>query len=60
MKSYSLTYTGAIAMLLASMTFLTEAEAVTVVNAVVVLIGFVATVYGRYRAGGVNALGVKK
>lgn len=60
MKSYSLTYTGAIAMLLASMTFLTEAEAVTVVNAGLVLAGFVMTVWGRHRAGGVNALGVKK
>lgn len=60
MTKYSLTYTGAIAMLIASFTFLTEAEALNLVNAVVVLVGFAATIYGRYRAGGVKALGFRK
>ena len=60
MQSYSLTYAGAIAMFLASISFLSEAEALTLVNAVVIIIGFLATAYGRYRKGGVSALGVKK
>ena len=60
MTNYSLTYTGAIAMLVASLTFLTEAEALNLINAGLVIAGFIATAYGRYRAGGVNALGVRR
>lgn len=60
MKNYSLTYAGALAGLLASATFLSEADALNLVNAVILLVTFAATCYGRYRAGGLkNIFGVK-
>ena len=47
-------------MLVASLTFLTEAEALNLINAGLVIAGFVMTAYGRWRKGGVNALGIKQ
>lgn len=58
-EKYSLTYAGAIAGFIASMTLLSEAEALNFVNALIVVISTAMTLYGRYRAGGVNKLGIK-
>lgn len=57
--NYSLTYAASIATLLASFTFLSQAEALNLINAVTLIAGFLVTAYGRYRAGGVDALGRK-
>ena len=60
MKQYSFTYAAALAGLIASFTFLNEAEALNLINAVVLVGTFVATCYGRYRAGGLkNIFGFK-
>lgn len=61
MTKFSLTYAASLATLLASLTFLEQAEALDIINAVLLLAGSVATIYGRYRAGGLkNIWGIKK
>lgn len=55
----SKTYIAALASLVASIGFLSEAEAITFFNAVVVVVTTVATLWGRYDAGGVNIFGIK-
>lgn len=57
---YSVTYTGAIAGLIASVTLLDQAEALTLVNAAVVVVTTLVTLYGRYRHGDTSILGFKK
>lgn len=57
--NYSKTYIGAIATLIASMTFLTEAEALSFTSAAVVVITTIITLYGRWRAGNITPLGFK-
>lgn len=60
MQKYSFTYTAAIASLLASLTFLSEADALNLVNAVTLVATFIGVVLGRWRAGGLkNILGFK-
>lgn len=59
MKNYSKTYTGAIATLLVALFSLSEAEALSLVNALIVVSTTLFTLYGRYRAGGVSSLGFK-
>lgn len=59
MNTMSKTYIAAAATLIASFSFLNEAEALTFVNALVLVVTTIATFYGRYKAGGVNALGMK-
>lgn len=62
---FSLTYTGVIVMVLskiaemAGVTIGTE-EISHTVETLVMLVGAVVTLYGRYRAGGVGALGFRK
>lgn len=56
----SKTYISAIATLLASFTFLTQAEALDFVNAAILVASTIATLYGRYAAGGVNVIGLKE
>ena len=55
----SKTYIGATATLVTAFGILNEADALSLVNAVAVIITTVFTLYGRYKAGGVNALGLK-
>ena len=57
--NYSLTYAASIATFVASFTFLSQAEALNLINAIILIGGFIMTAYGRYRAGGVDALGRK-
>ena len=52
---YSLTYLGVIIL-----TWLGVENATEVANAAAIVIIALITLYGRYRAGGVNLLGVKK
>lgn len=60
MKQYSFTYVAALASLIASVTFLSEAEALNLVNAFILIITTAGTMYGRYRAGGLkNIFGFK-
>ena len=59
-KSYSLTYAASIATLLASVTILEQAEALSLINALIVVITTVATLFGRYRGGDVTLVGKKK
>lgn len=61
----SLTYTGVVVMLLVSLAKaggyqLSEADIQKAVDVIVTLIGAALALYGRYRAGGVNLLGIKK
>lgn len=55
----SKTYIAAIASLLASVFMLEQAQALELTNAVVLVVTFVFTLYGRYQAGGVNVFGLK-
>ena len=57
--NYSLTYTGAIASLIASIGIMEQAEALTFVNAVFVVVTTLITLYGRWRKGDVTVLGLK-
>lgn len=56
----SKTYLAALASLIAALGFLGEAEALNFVNAVFLVATTLATLWGRYKAGGINALGVKQ
>lgn len=58
-EKYSLTYAGAIASAIAAFTILTEAEALTFVNAVIVVVTTLVTLYGRWRKGDVTLFGLK-
>lgn len=53
----SKTYIGAIATLVAALGILTEAEAVNVLNAIILLATTGVTLYGRYKAGGITVFG---
>lgn len=55
----SKTYIAAAATLLASFTFLGQAEALNFVNALVLVVTTLATFYGRYQAGGITKLGMR-
>jgi len=57
--NYSLTYTGAIASLIAFIGIMEQAEALTFVNAVFVVVTTLITLYGRWRKGDVTVLGLK-
>lgn len=61
--NYSKTYIGVLLMLLGWLGlsgYVTEAEVSTIVDNVLQVIGIAVTIYGRYKAGGVSLLGVKK
>ena len=60
MKNFSLTYAGAIASLIASVTLLEQSEALNLVNALIVVITTLVTLYGRYRKGDLTILGARK
>jgi len=57
--NYSKTYIAAIATLLASLTFLSDAEALNLINAIILIATTLGTLYGRYQAGNVDILGRK-
>lgn len=63
--NFSLTYVGVIVMVLSQVLKLAgvevgDGDVANFVNFSAVLVGAVITLYGRFRAGGISALGVKK
>ena len=61
--NYSLTYAGLLVIIagwLGIGDLITSENAAIIVNNVVQLIGIIATIYGRYRAGDVTIAGFKK
>jgi len=59
MTNFSLTYAGAIAGLIAALGILEINDALELVNAVVLVVTTLVTLYGRWRAGGVSLAGIK-
>ena len=57
--NYSLTYVGAIAGLITALGILDANEALELTTAVALIFTTVVTLYGRWKAGGVNILGNK-
>jgi len=57
--NYSITYAGAIAGLITALGILEANEALELTNAVALVITTLVTLYGRWRAGGVNLSGLK-
>jgi len=60
MGNFSLTYLGALAGLIASVTLLERAEALDLINATVVVITTLVTLFGRYRHGDMSVIGFKR
>lgn len=63
MQNYSQTYAGIIVIVLGWLGlahWVSNTEVATVVDNIIQLIGVVTAIIGRYKAGGVNVLGVKK
>ena len=59
----SLTYIASITQFLVALGFITSTEATTIsdgVSAIIALLILLVTLYGRWRAGGVNMLGMRK
>ena len=65
LRGYSLTYAGVLTMVIGVVldtagTPVVDGDVETTVTTLVKLAGAIAALYGRYRAGGVNALGLRR
>ena len=63
MTQYSKTYTGIVIIILGWIGvshLVTSDDVANIIDNVAQLVGIVVAIYGRYKAGGVNILGVKK
>lgn len=62
MTSYSKTYAGIIIVILGWLGvshLVTNDEVATTIDNIIQVIGIVTAIYGRYKAGGVNIIGIK-
>jgi len=57
--NYSLTYLGALATMIASLGLMSEADALSFLNALLVVTTTLITLYGRWRKGDVSLWGAK-
>jgi hypothetical protein len=63
MSSYSTTYVGIVVVLLGWLgvsNLVTNEQVSIIIDNIIQLVGMGVTIYGRYKAGGVTVLGVKK